>query len=263
MGDHAARQTPMDGNEVTAKPERRVAVVTGAGRGIGAAIARRLDADGFSVALWDVDPAAVGAVAASLTQAVAIAVDITDRGSIAEGLRRTIDAIGPVDTFVNNAGIDVVGPFLSSSEDDWQRIISVNLVGLFNCCKAILPNLIERGGGTIINLGSDAGRVGSSGEAVYSATKGGVIAFTKTLAREHARHGITVNCVCPGPTDTALLDQVAAASKGLYDGLAKAIPMRRIAAPDDIAKVVSFLASGDAAYMTGQTLSVSGGLTMS
>ncbi|MGD9793741.1 MAG: SDR family NAD(P)-dependent oxidoreductase [Acidimicrobiia bacterium] len=253
----------MDGNEVTAKPERRVAVVTGAGRGIGAAIARRLDADGFSVALWDVDPAAVGAVAASLTQAVAIAVDITDRGSIAEGLRRTIDAIGPVDTFVNNAGIDVVGPFLSSSEDDWQRIISVNLVGLFNCCKAILPNLIERGGGTIINLGSDAGRVGSSGEAVYSATKGGVIAFTKTLAREHARHGITVNCVCPGPTDTALLDQVAAASKGLYDGLAKAIPMRRIAAPDDIAKVVSFLASGDAAYMTGQTLSVSGGLTMS
>lgn len=253
----------MDGGVVNAQT-RRVAVVTGSGRGIGEAIARRLDADGFSVAVWDIDDAAAQAVARKLTnEAVALSVDITDRVAVAAALHRTIDAIGPVDTFVNNAGVDVIGPFLSSSEDDWGRIIAVNLIGLFNCCKAVLPGLVDRGGGTIINLGSDAGRVGSSGEAVYSATKGGVIAFTKTLAREHARHGVTVNCVCPGPTDTALLDQVAAVSQGLYDSLAKAIPLRRIAVADDIAKVVAFLASDDAAYMTGQTLSVSGGLTMS
>ncbi len=188
--------------------------------------------------------------------------DVTSATSVADGMTRTIAELGPIDILVNNAGIDVIAPFLETDESDWDRIIAVNLKGLFNTCKTVLPGMIERRSGTIINLGSDAGRVGSSGEAVYSATKGGVIAFTKTLAREVAGDNVTVNCVCPGPTDTALLAQVAAVSQKLYDGLARAIPLRRIGQPADIAKVVAFLASDDAAYMTGQTLSVSGGLTM-
>lgn len=241
----------------------RVAVVIGSGSGIGAAIARRLDADGFAVAAWDLDGAAASETAAALTnQGIGVAVDITDRQSVAAAVAQTVKVLGSIDAFVNNAGIDVIAPFLATNEDDWQRILAVNLTGLFNCCKAVLPGMVERRGGTIINLGSDAGRVGSSGEAVYSATKGGVIAFTKTIARDHARDGITVNCVCPGPTNRALLDQVAEASQKLYEGLARAIPLRRIAEPDDIAKVVAFLASDSAAYMTGQALSVSGGLTM-
>jgi 2-hydroxycyclohexanecarboxyl-CoA dehydrogenase len=242
----------------------RTAVVTGAGRGIGAAIATALAEAGARVAVWDVDGDRATKVAENLPVAgLGVGVDITDPLAVARALAACTDALGPIDAFVNNAGVDVIGPFLESDEADWGRILSVNLMGLFHCCKAVLPAMIERGRGTIINLGSEAGRVGSSGEAVYSATKGGVIAFTKTLAREHAKHGVTVNCVCPGPTDTALLDQVAQASQKLYDSLARAIPLRRIGQPADIAGVVAFLASDAAAYMTGQTISVSGGLTMS
>jgi 2-hydroxycyclohexanecarboxyl-CoA dehydrogenase len=241
----------------------RTAVVTGAGRGIGAAIATALADAGARVAVWDVDGDRAAKTAENLrVPGIGIGVDITDAAAVARALVTSTDAFGPIDAFVNNAGVDVIGPFLDSDEGDWARILSVNLMGLFHCCKAVLPAMIERGRGTIINLGSEAGRVGSSGEAVYSATKGGVIAFTKTLAREHAKHGVTVNCVCPGPTDTALLDQVAEASQKLYDSLARAIPLRRIGQPADIAGVVAFLASDAAAYMTGQTLSVSGGLTM-
>lgn len=257
----------------------RVAVVTGGGRGIGEAIVAELAARGAWVAVWDLDGNRAAAVAGAIgppggegvsssdtdagRASIGIAADVTSATSVAAAVSRTVAELGPIDIVVNNAGIDVIAPFLDTDESDWDRIIAVNLKGLFTMCKAVLPGMIERETGTIINLGSDAGRVGSSGEAVYSATKGGVIAFTKTLAREHARHNITVNCVCPGPTDTALLDQVAAASQKLYDGLARAIPLRRIGQPADIAKVVAFLASDDAAYMTGQTLSVSGGLTMS
>ena len=140
--------------------------------------------------------------------------------------------------------------------------MAVNLKGTVLCCHRVAPGLVERGRGAIVNIGSDAGRVGSSGEAVYSASKGGIIAFTKTLARELAPRGVRVNCVCPGPTDTALLDQLADVSQKLYDSLTRAIPLRRIAQPDDIAPAVVFLASDAAAYITGQTLSVSGGLTM-
>jgi 2-hydroxycyclohexanecarboxyl-CoA dehydrogenase len=241
----------------------RTAVVTGAGRGIGAAIATALADAGARVAVWDVDGDRATKVAENLPVAgIGIGVDITDAPAVARALAASTHALGPIDALVNNAGIDVIGPFLESDEADWGRILSVNLMGLFHCCKAVLPAMIERGRGTIINLGSEAGRVGSSGEAVYSATKGGVIAFTKTLAREHAKHGVTVNCVCPGPTDTALLDKVAEASQKLYDSLARAIPLRRIGQPADIAGVVAFLASDAAAYMTGQTISVSGGLTM-
>ena len=159
---------------------------------------------------------------------------------------------------VNNAGWDKIEPFVDNDESDWDRILAINLKGPIIVTRALLDAMIERGSGAIVNIASDAGRVGSSGEAVYSAAKGGVIVFTKTLAREMARHGIRANCVCPGPTDTALL---ATMDDKLRAGLERAIPMRRIAEPGDIAPAVVFLASDAAGYVTGQTLSVSGGLT--
>jgi 2-hydroxycyclohexanecarboxyl-CoA dehydrogenase len=242
----------------------RVAVVTGAGQGIGAAIARELSAAGASVAVWDLDGARAKGVADALGgPAVGIEVDVTDRDTVEHAHAATTEWLGPVDVLVNNAGIDVIGPFLDSDEAEWERIVAVNFLGAVRCCHVVVPGMVERGWGRVVNLASDAGRVGSSGEVVYSGTKGGVIAFSKALAREVAAKGVTVNCVCPGPTDTALLDQVAAVSQKLYDGLARAVPMRRIGQPDDIAPAVAFLASDGAAYITGQTLSVSGGLTMS
>ena len=243
----------------------RVAMVTGAGNGIGAAIARRLGAAGATVAVCDLDAAAAGAVAGELGgRSRAFAVDVSDSVAVGEVVADVEASLGPIAVLVNNAGIDVIEPFMDSTEETWDRLWRVNLKGTIICCQAVLSSsMIPSGRGRIVNLGSDAGRVGSSGEAVYSATKGGIIAFTKTLAREMARHGITVNCVCPGPTDTALLGQVGEASSGLREALARAIPMRRIAQPDEVAAMVAFLASEDAAYVTGQTVSVNGGLTMS
>jgi 2-hydroxycyclohexanecarboxyl-CoA dehydrogenase len=241
----------------------RVAVVTGAGQGIGAAIATELSTAGASVALWDLDGTRAKEVAERLPgRGVGLEVDVTSRDAVERGHDATIDALGPVDVLVNNAGIDVIGPFLDSDEADWERIVAVNFLGAARCCHVVVPGMVARGAGRVVNLASDAGRVGSSGEVVYSGTKGAVIAFSKALAREVAASGVTVNCVCPGPTNTALLDQVAAMSQKLYDGLARAVPMRRIGQPTDIAPAVAFLASDGAAYVTGQTLSVSGGLTM-
>ncbi len=241
----------------------RVAVVTGAARGIGAGIARALAADGFAVAVCDLDEGAAREAAASLGgRAAAVGMDIADPASVRAGVAQVSDALGPIDVLVNNAGIDVIEFFVDSDEVTWDRLIDVNLKGTLRCCRAVLDGMIERAAGRIINLGSDAGRVGSSGEAVYSATKGGVIAFTKTLAREVARSGITVNCVCPGPTDTALLGQVEDFDPKLHAALARAIPLRRLGQPEDVAGLVSFLASDAAAFITGQTISVSGGLTM-
>jgi len=219
----------------------RRAVVTGGAGGIGAAIVADLTARGAEVTIWD----------------LAQGVDITDRASV----ENAADA-AEVDILVNAAGIDVIGPFLESVETDWERIVAVNLMGTLRCCHVVVPGMVERGRGTVVNIASDAGRVGSSGETVYAASKGGVIAFTKSLAREVAAAGIRANCVCPGPTDTSLLDQVAEYSQKLYDSLARAIPMKRIGTPDDVASVVAFLASDDAGFVTGQTVSVSGGLTM-
>jgi 2-hydroxycyclohexanecarboxyl-CoA dehydrogenase len=244
----------------------RVAMVTGAGRGIGAAIAQRLAASGAAVALCDVDAELAHATAEGLradgARVQGFPIDVASGDSVAQAVDAIGAALGPIDVLVNNAGIDVIALFLETDETTWDRLWSVNLKGVLHCCKRVLPGMIERGFGRIVNLASDAGRVGSSGEAVYSATKGGVIALTKALAREMARHGITVNCVAPGPTDTALLAQVAAYSEKLHAGLARAIPLGRIGRPEDVAGAVAFLASGDAAYITGQTLSVSGGLTM-
>jgi 2-hydroxycyclohexanecarboxyl-CoA dehydrogenase len=220
----------------------KTAVVTGGSGGIGQAIVEHLEAAGASTRVWD----------------LATGVDIADRAGVEQAAREA----GPIDVLVNGAGIDVIGPFLESAEEDWRRIVEVNLLGTIRCCHAITPGMVERGSGAIVNIASDAGRVGSSGEAVYSAAKGGVIAFTKSLAREVAASGVRVNCVCPGPTDTPLLDQVADYSQKLYDGLARAIPMRRIGRADDVAPAVVFLASEAAGFITGQTLSVSGGLTM-
>lgn len=245
----------------------QVAVVTGGGRGIGNAIASALAAEGAAVAIWDVDPTAANGAAEQITdergvKAVGIGVDIASPASVDTAVDRTTTELGPIDALVNNAGVDVIGPFLESAESEWDHIIAVNLKGTIVCCHRVARLMAARRTGRIVNIGSDAGKVGSSGEAVYSATKGGVIAFTKTLARELASAGVTVNCVCPGPTNTALLDQVADVSPKLYDGLARAIPLRRIAQPDDIAPAVVFLVGAGAAYITGQALSVSGGLTM-
>jgi 2-hydroxycyclohexanecarboxyl-CoA dehydrogenase len=241
----------------------KVAVVTGAGGGIGTAISACLAGSGAAVALWDVDGGRAKEAAQRCgSSGLGVEVDITSRSSVEAALAETQASLGPVDILVNNAGIDVIEPFFSSEESTWERIVAVNYLGCVRCCHVIVPGMVERQGGRVVNIASDAGRVGSSGEVVYSGTKGGVIAFSKALAREVAKDTVTVNVVCPGPTDTPLLDQVAAASQKLYDGLAKAVPMRRIGQPADVAPTVAFLASDAAGYVTGQTLSVSGGLTM-
>ena len=200
--------------------------------------------------------------AAALGRGLALVMDVSDARSVRAAVDEAEARLGPIDALVNNAGIDVIGPFLESREEDWERLWAVNLRGTLLATRAVLHGMVARERGRIVNIGSDAGRVGSSGEAVYSATKGGVIAFTKTLAREVARHGVTVNCVCPGPTDTALLEQVRDYDEKLHASLARAIPLRRLGRPEDVAAAVVFLASDAAAYITGQTLSVSGGLTM-
>ena len=179
-------------------------------------------------------------------KALGVGVDIASSASVSAALDEVRAAVGPPEILVNNAGIDVIKPFVDSTEDEWDRIIAVNLKGTINCSRAVLDDMIERGFGRIVNIASDAGRVGSSGETVYAATKGGVIAFTKSLARETARRGITVNCVCPGPTETALLAQVADYSQKLYESLGRAIPVGRTGQPDDIAPAVAFLASEEA-----------------
>lgn len=240
----------------------RVAIVTGAGSGIGRAIAIRLAEEGVRVAIADINESAARDVAASIGgSAIPIPTDVTDPESVRAAIERTA-ALGPLDILVNNAGWDKAEPFVQSSEDTWHRIIAINLLGPMHCTRAVLPGMIERGAGRIVSISSDAGRVGSTGEAVYSAAKAGIIGFSKTIAREVARHRINVNVVCPGPTDTPLLEQVAAGNPRLVEALARAIPFGRLGQPDDIAGAVAFLASDDAAFITGQTLSVSGGLTM-
>ena len=245
----------------------RVALVTGGARGIGAAVADALAEAGAAVAIGDLDEAGALDPAARIgkdrgTPVLGLGMDITQRESVDTVVAAVESELGPLTVLVNNAGIDVIKPFVDSTPDEWERIIAVNLMGTFHCCQAALAVMQPREDGVIVNFGSDAGRVGSSREAVYSATKGGVIAFTKTLAREVARYGIRVNCVSPGPTDTALLAQVAEASPNLREALARSIPMRRIGEPTDLAPAVVFLAGDGARYITGQTLSVSGGLTM-
>jgi 2-hydroxycyclohexanecarboxyl-CoA dehydrogenase len=243
--------------------DSRICVVTGAGRGIGRGIAEKLAAEGATVVATDVDGATAEDTAAAVGGgAIGIRVDVTDRDSVDAAVARVRADLGRIDVLVNNAGWDKAGPFVDSDRADWDRIVAINLYGVLNTCHAVLPVMVEQGGGTVVNIGSDAGRVGSSGEAVYAATKGGVIAFTKTIAREMARHRVTANCVCPGPTDTELFDAVTDGNPTLREALTRSIPLRRLAQPTDLANAVAFLASAEAAFVTGQTLSVSGGLTM-
>jgi 2-hydroxycyclohexanecarboxyl-CoA dehydrogenase len=242
----------------------KIAIVTGAGQGIGRAVAEKLTAEGATVVVTDLNESAAAEVARLLgNEAIAVRVDVTSRESLAAMAERVVGRFGRVDVLVNNAGWDKASPFVESEPADWDRVIQVNLYGVLNTTKVVLPLMASQGHGTVVNIASDAGRVGSSGEAVYSAAKGGIIAFTKSIAREMARHQINANCVCPGPTDTALFATLGGDDPNLRTALIKAIPFRRLAEPDDIANAVAFLASDEAAYITGQTISVSGGLTMS
>jgi 2-hydroxycyclohexanecarboxyl-CoA dehydrogenase len=244
------------------------AFVTGAGSGIGRAIARRLAADGAAVAIADLNLAAGQQTEAMIRgdrgRAVALAVDVADFTAVQTAVRQAAAAHGRIDILVNNAGWDRVEPFVDNTPALWERVIGINLKGPIHCCRAVLDDMIAAGGGKIVSISSDAGRVGSSGEAVYSACKGGVISFSKTLARELARHHINVNVVCPGPTDTALLDEIRAGEQGakIIAAMTRAIPFGRLGTPEDVAAAVAFFASPDAGFITGQVLSVSGGLTM-
>ena len=241
----------------------RICIVTGGASGIGRGIARRLAAEGAVVVIADIDLDSADALAAELGgQALAVRVDVSDRSSVEAMAEQVVGRFGRIDVLVNNAGWDQAGPFLEQDHAVWEKIVGINLFGTLHCSQVVVRQMTEQGHGTVVNIASDAARVGSSGEAVYSACKGGIVAFTKTLAREAARSGITANAVCPGPADTPLFDQISADNPKLRTALEKAIPLRRLAQPEDLANAVAFLASPASHYITGQTLSVSGGLTM-
>ena len=247
----------------------KTALVTGAGRGIGRAIALALAGEGCQVGIADILPRSASAAAAEVealgVKSLALSVDLTSRAEVERMVVEALAQFGQIDILVNNAGWDRMGLFLDTDEDTWDRIIAVNLKAILYVCKAVLPHMVARGAGKVVNVASDAGRVGSSGEAVYSATKGAVIAFSKALAREMARHRITVNVVCPGLTETPLLQSLRDQSpkmEKILEAVTRATPLGRVATPEEIAGAVAFFASPGADFVTGQTLSVSGGLTM-
>ena len=249
--------------------ENQTVIVTGGGGGIGGATCRRFAGEGAAVAVFDLDLDAAEKVATGIRaeggRAQAFRCDITDRASVDAAVAETEQSLGPVDVLVNNAGWDVFRPFTKTEPVQWDKLIAINLIGALHMHHAVLPGMAARRKGRIVNIASDAARVGSSGEAVYAACKGGLVAFSKTIAREHARHGITVNVVCPGPTDTALFTEYkkgAGNPEKLMEAFTRSIPLGRIGQPDDLPGAILFFASDDAAYVTGQVLSVSGGLTM-
>jgi len=247
----------------------KTALVTGGGRGIGRAIALGLAQEGAQVAVLDIlaDNAAAVAreIEATGVKALALPADLTRRAQVDRAVADTLAQFGQIDILVNNAGWDRMELFLDSEEETWDKIIAINFKGILYVCKAALPSMVARGQGKVISIASDAGRAGSTGEAVYAGTKGAIIAFSKTLAREMARHKITVNVVCPGLTETPLLQSIREQSpktEKVIEAVTRAIPLGRVGQPEDIAGAVVYLASPAADFVTGQTLSVSGGLTM-
>jgi 2-hydroxycyclohexanecarboxyl-CoA dehydrogenase len=246
----------------------KTALVTGGGGGIGRALCLRLAYEGATVGVLDKNADAAAATAdgamAVGARAIAQAVDITDYAAVVAAVADFEQSAGPIDVLVNNAGWDRFAYFLDTEPALWDQLIAINLKGPINLHHAVLKGMQARRSGRVINIASDAGRVGSSMEAVYSACKGGIIAFTKTMAREMARSGVTLNAVCPGPTETPLLAGFLEGAQGqkIHEGLKRAIPLGRLGQPDDIPGIVAFLASDDAGFITGQVISVSGGLTM-
>ena len=245
------------------KFDGKTAVITGAASGIGRATAEAFAAAGARVVLGDVNAAdgeaAAGAIRARGKSADFVRVDLTDPASIAAFRDAAIAKAGRVDILANVAGWGKTEAFVKNTPDFWRKMIDLNLLGTIHASRAFLDPMIERQSGKIVTVASDAGRVGSLGESVYSGTKGGVIAFTKALAREMARYNINVNCVCPGPTDTPLM---AAVPDKIKEAFERVTPMRRLAKPSEVADAILFFASERASFVTGQVLSVSGGLTM-
>lgn len=249
--------------------EDKTVIVTGGGGGIGRAVCRRFAEEGAKVAVLDRDLAAaqatVGVIAEANGRAQAYEADITDYAAIVDTVERIEAELGVPTVLVNNAGFDRFMPFLKTEPALWESLIAVNLTGALNMHHVVLPKMIAAGGGKVVNVASDAARVGSSGEAVYAACKAGLLGLSKTLARELATKGVTLNVVCPGPTDTALLQGFTATSRDpekLLEAFRNAVPMRRIGQPEDYPGIIAMLASDDANFITGQVISVSGGLTM-
>ena len=247
----------------------KVVIVTGGAGGIGKATCCRFAEEGAKVAVFDINAEGAQAAVEEIRQAggtaEAVVVDLTDYEAVQKAVADTEAKLGPIDVLVNNAGWDRFTPFLKTEPAFWQKLININLVSVLNMCHVVVAGMAERGAGRVVNVASDAGRVGSSGESVYAACKGGIIAFTKTLAREHARQGLTFNTVCPGLTDTPMFAgflEAAGNPEKLRETFRRAVPLGRIGQPDDLPGAILFLSSDDAAFITGQTISVSGGLTM-
>jgi 2-hydroxycyclohexanecarboxyl-CoA dehydrogenase len=245
--------------------EGRVALVTGGASGIGAATARRLAAEGARVAIGDLNEDGAREVAGEL-DGFACTLDVTDTGSVRAGVAAVTAALGEIDVLVNNAGTDMFSFFVNSDEELWDFVLAVNLRGVLAVTHAVLPKMQERRAGTIVNVASEAGRVGSQGSVVYSAAKAGVIGFTKAIARESARYRVRCNAVAPGPIETPLLNNapqvLGEIGERLKQGMINATVMGRSGEPEEVAAAIAFLASEDASYVTGQTLNVSGGLSM-
>ncbi|EPL3137991.1 TPA: SDR family oxidoreductase [Pseudomonas aeruginosa] len=249
--------------------EGRTAYVTGAGSGIGLAIAQRLADEGMAIGILDMNgeaaAQAVDSIVSNGGRAHAQVCDITQYDQVCRAVAALEKAVGPAWALVNNAGWDKPMPFLKTEPDFWRKVIDINYLGPLHVTHAVAPGMVERDGGRIIFIASDAGRVGSTGEVVYSGCKGATIAFSKALARELARNKVLLNCVCPGPTNTPAMDSfVGTGEQGqkIRDAMVRGVPLGRIGEPNDYPGLVAFLASDDAGFMTGQTISISGGLSM-